>query len=184
MDNALVFVSIVLGVAVAFELEHLDRLIRSKQVKWHWAQPLFALFVLLSIISTWWMFAGREIEGPMTIARFLPIMWGLVILNLLASVSLPGTIPDEGLNLRDYYQENRRYMWGLYLLFFAPLGMSWFVFAAREAQSVGEFFAYASGDMIGLAIIIYMFFARAWWAVAAGFVGLAYIASIWLFRAL
>ncbi|MEM9502111.1 MAG: hypothetical protein AAF941_09720 [Pseudomonadota bacterium] len=184
MENALVFVSIVLGVAVAFELEHLNRLLRSKRVKWHWAQPLFALFVLLSIMSIWWMIAGRNIEGPMTLGRFMPIMWVLVILNLLAAVSLPDQVPEEGIDLADYYQQNRRYMWGLYLLFFLPLGSNWITFAAREAGSFGEFLAYASGDMIGLAIIIYLFFARAWWAVAVGYVGLCVIAANWMLRAI
>lgn len=182
MDNALVFVSIVLGVAVAFELEHLDRLIRSKQVKWHWAQPLFALFVLLSIMSVWWMIAGREIEGPMTLARFLPIMWVLVILNLLAAVSLPGSIPEEGLDLAEYYQENRRYMWGLYILFFLPLGANWINVAARQATSVSEFLLYTSGDLMALAVITFLFFVRNWWLVALGYVGLASLAANWMVR--
>lgn len=184
MEHVLVFVSIVLGVAVAFELEHLNKLLRSKNVKWHWAQPLFALFVLLTIMSIWWMIAGRRIEGDMTMGQFLPIMWVLVVLNLLAAASLPDQVPEEGIDLAEYYQDNRRYFWGLYLLFFAPLGLSWFNFAANKAETVGDFFTYASGDLIGLLIIIYMFFARAWWTVAIGYVGLAYISANWLFRTL
>ena len=184
MENALVFVSIVLGVAVAFELEHLNKLLRSKKVKWHWAQPLFALFVLLSIMSIWWMIAGRQIEGPMTLARFLPIMWVLVILNLLAAASFPDEIPEEGLDLAQYYQDNRRYLWGLYLLFFLPLGTNWFVYAAQRAESIGDFFSYAAGDMAGFAIILFLFFARNWWAVAIGYVGLAIMTTSWMARAI
>ncbi|NNC52233.1 MAG: hypothetical protein HKO08_04255 [Erythrobacter sp.] len=184
MEQVLVFVSIVLGVALAFELSNLDKLLRSKRVRWHWAQPLFALFVLLSIMSIWWMIAGREIEGPMTLGRFLPLMWVLVILNLLAAASLPNDIPEEGIDLAQYYQENRRYLWGLYGLFFLPLGVNWFVYAAKQAQSIEQFFAYAGGDMMGLALILYLFFARNWWAVALGFVGIGVITGSWMFRAL
>ena len=93
MEQALVFASIVLGVAVAFELQHLNTLLRSKNVKWHWAQPIFALFVLLTIMSFWWMIANRaNSEEAMTLARFLPIMWILVLRNLLAAAAL--TMPS------------------------------------------------------------------------------------------
>lgn len=184
MEQVLVFVSIVLGVALAFELDHLNKLLRSKRVKWHWAQPLFALFVLLSIMSFWWMIAGREVPGPMTLARFMPIMWVLVLLNLLAAAALPDEIPEEGLDLAQYYQDNRRYLWGLYGLFFLPLGANWVVYAARKAESIGQFLAFAGGDLGGLAIIAFLFFARKWWAIALGFAALSLIVGSWMVRAL
>ena len=43
MGQALVFASIILGVAVAHELGNLHSLIRSRNVRWYWAQPIFAL---------------------------------------------------------------------------------------------------------------------------------------------
>ena len=184
MENALVFASIVLGIAVAFELQHLHNLLRTPNVKWHWAQPLFALFVLLSIMSIWWMIAGREIEGPMTLGRFIPIMWVLVILNLLAAVALPDKIPEEGIDLADYYQTNRRYMWGLYILFFLPLGVNWVIYSISRAENFSQFVNYVWGDMLGLGIFIFLFFARKWWMVGLGFAGLAAMSASWLSRAI
>ncbi|MDE1466350.1 hypothetical protein [Aurantiacibacter sp. D1-12] len=184
MEQALVFASIVLGIAVAFELQHLHQLLRAPNIRWHWAQPLFAFFVLLSIMSIWWMIAGREIEGEMTLARFMPIMWGLVMLNLLAAVALPDKIPEEGIDLAEYYQANQRYMWGLYILFFLPLGVNWFVYSMRRAENISQFVQLISGDMLGLCAFVFLFFARKWWLVAVGFAGLATLSLSWLTRAL
>ena len=66
--------------------------------------------------------------------------------------------------------------------FFAPLGLNWITFAASEADSIGEFLNYVLADAIGLIVFVYLFFVRAWWAVAIGYLGLAYIAAIWFTR--
>ena len=138
MQQALVFASIVLGIAVAFELQHLNTLLRSRRVTWHWAQPLFAFFVLMTMMSFWWMIASGSAAEEITLARFLPIMWVLVILNLLAAAALPDRVPDEGIDLAAYYQENRRYLWGLYLLIFTPLAVNWVSIGVMRSSSLVE----------------------------------------------
>ncbi|MXP09056.1 hypothetical protein [Pseudoblastomonas halimionae] len=184
MEQALVFISIVLGVAVAFELENLNRLIRSKQVKWHWAQPLFALFVLMTITSFWWMVADRTDEEPISLAAFMPLMWILVILNLLAAAALPDKIGEDGVDLAAYYQDNRRYLWGLYLLVFLPLAANWIAVSAARTSSFGEFWGMASGEFIPLIFIILLFFAKRWWLVGVGFAGLSTTLLTWMTRTL
>ena len=125
MQQALVLASIVLGVAITFELEHLNRVLRSRAVKWHWAQPIFALFVLLTIISYWWG-AAKNPQGTITLGEFLPVMFQLVMLALLAAASFPDKVPEDGLDLAEYYQENRRYQWLLMALFFWSVNLRWF----------------------------------------------------------
>ncbi len=180
MEQSLVLVSIVLGIALAFELENLDLLLRSKKVRWHWAQALFAVFVLLTIMSFWWMVASTKIDGPITLVRFLPIMWVLVILSLLAAASLPREIPEEGIDLAEYYQDNRRYFWGLYLLMFTPLAYSW----VSQATDLADFGNRALGEALPLACIVLLFFAKRWWLVAVGFAGLGLLSFSWMFRTL
>ena len=184
MENALVFVSIVLGVAVAFELEHLNNLLRSKNVKWHWAQPVFALFVLLTIMSFWWMIASTQDRGEITLAQFLPVMWVLVMLNLLAAAALPDKVPEEGLDLAQYYQDNRRYMWGLYFLVIAPLGANWVIVGIRRARDFTDVLPYIGSELLPLALVTMLFFATRWWLVALGFAGLGIVVASWLTRAL
>ncbi|WP_271077461.1 hypothetical protein [Aurantiacibacter sp. MUD61] len=184
MEQALVFASIVLGIAVAFELQHLNTLLRSRNVKWHWAQPLFALFVLMTIMSFWWMIASGRFEGEISLLRFLPIMWVLVLLNLLAAVSLPDNVPEEGLDLAQYYQDNRRYMWGLYVLVLGPLAINWIFVGFTRSNNLRELLPYLGSELPPLLVMIMLIFARRWWLIAVGYALLSIIVFNWLFRTL
>ena len=183
MEQALVLASIVLGVAIAFELEHLNNVLRSDKVKWHWAQPVFALFVLLTIIAYWWG-AAANASGPITLGEFLPIMFQLVLLALLAAVSLPDRIEDEGLDLAAYYRQNRRYQWTLMALFMWSINLRWFWTVWQRDVAVADFLAIIVGDAIGGLVIIAMIFARRWWQVAFGFAVLSIAPVLWVSRTL
>jgi len=184
MEQALVFASIVLGVAVASELNNLHKLLQSDKVTWHWAQALYALLTLLTIMSFWWMLAKRSNGDEITLAAFLPIMWVMVIFNLMASVSLPDTIPDDGLHMADYYQSKRRYLWALYVLAVAPLAASWVFHSANTATNIGQFARMAGPEFAGIAIPAFLFFARRWWMVGLGFGLIGFLVTGWLFRSI
>ena len=184
MEQALTFASIILGVAVAFELENLNRLIRSDNVRWHWAQPVFATFVLLFIMFYWWTIA-RSPDEPISFGEFLPIMWSLVLLTLLAAVALPeNKDPEKPVDLAQYYQKNRRYMWGLIVGIGIPFESRWLYSMAQRSETVLEFLGYAFGDLISWATIIAMMFVRRWWMIATGFVILSLGPITWLSRTL
>ena len=183
MEQALVLVSIVLGVAIAFELEHLNRVLRAPNVKWHWAQPLFALFVLLSIIAFWWG-AGSKQDGDLSLGQFMPVMFQLIILALLAAVSFPDSIPEDGLDLAEYYQQNRRYQWGLMSLYFWSLHVGYLIYSARRAESFAQFAVWTGPDTLGALLIVAMIFARKWWQVALGFTVLSLAPLVWATRVL
>jgi len=184
MEQALVFASIVLGVAIASELNNLHKLLQSDKVRWHWAQALYALLVLVSIMSFWWMIAKRSDINEITLGGFLPVMWVMVMFNLMAAVALPDSIPEEGLRMADYYQEKRRYMWGLFILASAPLGASWIFHSAKTATNIEQFAAMAGPEVFGISVLVFLFFARAWWMVALGFVAYGLMTSSWFFRAI
>ncbi|MEM7703606.1 MAG: hypothetical protein AAF251_16835 [Pseudomonadota bacterium] len=184
MEQALVFASIVLGVAIASELNNLHKLLQSDKVRWHWAQALYALLTLVAIMSFWWMIAKRSSGDEITLAQFLPVMWVMVIFNLMASAALPDTIAEEGLNMADYYQDRRRYLWGLYLLASLPLAGSWIVHSVRTAEGLGRFAAMAGPELFGVAVLVFLFLVRSWWLVGLGFAAYGLLAGGWLFRAL
>jgi hypothetical protein len=183
MEQALVLVSIVLGVAIAFELEHLNKVLRAKNVKWHWAQPLFALFVLLTIIALWWG-AANQPEGSLTFGEFLPIMFQLCVLALLAGVSFPDSVPEEGLDMAQYYQDNRRYQWILMNLYTWTVHIGYTVRSARTSEDLTEFIMMVGPDTFGVLVITAMIFARRWWQVALGFAILSLAPAVWVFRTL
>jgi hypothetical protein len=113
MEGALVFASIIVGLAVADQLVSLHRLLRPRhQVRWDWAAPIVALLVLLTQVQTWWSLAQQR--GTMTIGGFLPVLVLLILLFLLASATLPDEVPEDGIDLRTYYQDNCPYIWSLF----------------------------------------------------------------------
>lgn len=182
MEQALVFASIILGVAVALELENLNRLIRSTKVKWHWAQPIFAVFVLFVIMYFWWTLAD-DTESRILLGEFVPIMWSMVMLVLLSAVALPDKA-DEGVDLKEYYVANHRYMWTLVFLFALPLQGQWLVTAWNRSTDLWQFLDMTIADNLAWMIIISLIFIRRWWYVAIAFCILALGPLNWLSRSL
>ncbi|MEL7447506.1 MAG: hypothetical protein AAGK02_17170 [Pseudomonadota bacterium] len=190
MEQALVLASIVLGVAIAFELEHLNGVLRAKNVTWHWAQPLFALFVLLTIIAFWWGAVNwaentsEEDGGSFSLGRFLPMMGQLVLLALMAAASFPDKIGDEGLDLADYYQANRRYQWTLMALYFWSVYIGYAVHVIQSSETAGEVFNKLAFDSVYSVAITGMIFLRKWWHIAIGFAFVAIAPAVWVTRTL
>ena len=181
MEQALVLASIVLGVAIAFELEHLNKVLRATNVKWHWAQPAFALLVLLSMVAFWWG-AAANAEGSISLGQFLPIMFQLIMLALMAAVSFPDTIPEEGLDLAEYYQENRRYQWTLMSLYFWSITIGFLYRTSQATDSFSTFALSVGPDTVAGLVVIAMIFLRKWWQVAVGFAFLSFGPAVWVFR--
>lgn len=184
MEQALVLISIVLGVAITLELENLNRLIRAPNVRWHWAQAIFAVFALLMVLVFWWMMAARRDTGAITLGQFLPIMGLMVLLVLTAAVALPDKVPEEGtLDMGDYYMTNRKYQWGLVLALVAIIGTGWLATLTTRYGLV-EAITRGWGEWLPMFIIVWMIFANRWWKVAAGYVAMSFIPIAWLSRTL
>jgi peptidoglycan/LPS O-acetylase OafA/YrhL len=118
-EYVLLLVSILIGLAVAVLVVSLHRLLRARRrVAWHWLPLAAALLVLMLILQFWWAFYEMGHAAAWTsYGGFLILAATLVSMFLLASGALPDAIPDEGLDLCAYYDENRRYFWLLFALF-------------------------------------------------------------------
>jgi hypothetical protein len=183
MEHALVLVSIVLGVAITLELESFNRLIRSKHVRWHWAQVLYAAFALLIVIYYWWILAGQADE-PITLGQFLPIMGIMILLVLTCATALPEQIPEKGqIDLAVYYMENRKYQWGLLVAILIPLAVNWL---ATLYVKNGLWFAVKTGwsEYLPILILLWLVFANKWWKVAIGYLAISFVPIVWLSRTL
>lgn len=182
MNQALVFVSIILGVAISDQILSLHRLLRSEApIKWHWAQPWFALLVLQLNVMIWWGMAGHE-GGQVTIGAFLPALVMLILLALLTVSTLPDKIPEKGLDLAAYYRSNARYQW---LLLSAATAWAFIVDLARVVYHGNDpliLVADRAVDLSVLAIMIAMAFIRRWWLVAIGLALLMAGPANWLSR--
>lgn len=182
MEQALIFASIIVGVAVSDQIVSLNRLLRADSpVRWHWALPLTALLVLLTNVQIWWSLAGERSER-VSIGEFLPTLVQLIIVALLSAASLPDKVDDEGLDLGDYYDRHRRYIWTLFALTLLWAEATAVVTALRDDESLIDLLTNRVIDFIALAVMVMLAFARPRWLVAAG-LGFLFLGPLgWLSR--
>lgn len=104
--------SVVVGLAIADMATSLHRLLRNRRrVRWDWVAPLAALLILTDLFNLWWNW--RRFSGD-TFADLAPYFLSLILLFLTAASTLPDDVPEDGIDLRQYFDDNRSYFWGLY----------------------------------------------------------------------
>lgn len=179
-----VLASIIIGLALVDILISLNRLIRAGgSVHWHWAAPLAALLVALTVIQIWWSSYSPQ-EAAMTIGQFLPLLVELVILFLLAAAALPDDVPVGGLDLKLYYERNGPYFWSL---FTAALGWLIVVEIAGTLARGEDVLRLLEGrliDLLVLAVFASLIFVRRLWWHALAFLLLAGGPIGWLSKSL
>lgn len=118
-EYVLPMVSILVGLAIGDLSLSLHRLLRARRrVRWHWLPLAAALLVVLLTLFFWWAFYGLgRAEVWTRYWAFLVLAAALISMFLLASAALPDEVPDDGLDLAAYYDENRRYFWVLFAVF-------------------------------------------------------------------
>lgn len=163
-ERALIFAGIIVGLAVADQLLSLHRLLKRRgKIIW---DPLLlgvAGLVMVTLVQVWWSIAGAR-STPLTIAEFLPMLFGLILLFLLAAASLPDE-PEAGsgtVDLRKYYADHRRYLWTLYTV----SGLSMVLTRIFQPQNVqvGFYSLHNAIDVASLAVMATLIFVRnRWW---------------------
>lgn len=178
-----VMASIVIGLALTDILTSLHRLFRARSaVRWHWAAPMATGLVILTLIQIWWSLYTPD-DTPMTVVRFLPILVELVLLFLLAARALPDEVPVGGINLREYYDSNGPWFWGL---FTAALGWLMIVGAVASLTSgdVRSFLGNRIADLVVLGVFASLIFVRRLWWHAIAFAILSLGPIGWLSKSL
>jgi hypothetical protein len=118
-EYLLALVSILIGLAIADLASSLHRLLRARRaIHWDWLPLAAALLVMLLILEFWWVFYLLG-SSPVFLqyGAFLVLGATMVTMFLLASAALPDEVPFDGLDLRHYYEQNARYLWGLFAAF-------------------------------------------------------------------
>ena len=184
MEQALIFASIIVGVAVSDQILSLNRLLRADApVRWHWAIPVTALLVLLTNVQIWWSLAGDRPQ-KVSIGEFLPTLVQLIMVALLSAASLPDRVPAEGIDLEHYYDRHARYIWTLFALTLGWAEVVAFVAALTHDQSLIDLLGNRSIDLIAMGVMIALAFVRRWW-IAALCIGFLYLGPLnWLSRTL
>lgn len=165
MEGAIIFASLVVGVAITDQLTSLHRLLRERdKVRWDPLCLATALLITLTIIMVWWSIAGG-IGEAITIGQFLPTFAVLVSLFLLAAASLPDRPEQEGGDLFAYYDHQSRYIWAIFTLSSLFASASNIVDAIRERWSLSVILDNYGMDVIVVTFLMgsLIFVRRRWW---------------------
>ena len=117
-EFALGIFSVLIGLAIADVATSLHRLIRHRgTVRWDPLTLLAAAFALLMSIGMWFDLWGiRHASSVRHFLLYLALVATFFVLFLIAASSLPDEA-EGAVDLRVFYQENRRYFWSLVTVF-------------------------------------------------------------------
>jgi len=110
-----VLVAIVLGLALAELGTCFHRLMRAgKRVRWDWMTPALAVLMLLQTVQFWWLSQSWYAQATgLRLIEFFPRLLVLLLIYLLAAAVLPDEVPEQGIDLRQFYVQTSRYFWTL-----------------------------------------------------------------------
>ena len=105
------FVSIVLAVALSDMVQSTHRLLRAgRKVRWDPLTPLLAFITFLSVLSEFFGLWGDARFDRLTFYGLVGFMAVPTLQALVAFAVLPDDVPENGLDLRRFYFDNRRYL--------------------------------------------------------------------------
>jgi hypothetical protein len=138
-EFALGLFTVLIGLAIADVATSLHRLIRHhRQVRWDPLTLLASLFSLLLSIGMWFDLWGiRHASSVRYFFLYLVLVVAFFILFLIAASSLPDEV-NGTVDLRNFYEQNRRYFWLLVLAFEV-------IYVALGFHFVGDLLSHMSG---------------------------------------
>lgn len=144
LGNISTLITIICGLMLTDLFASMHRLIRHRnRVRWHWLPLMAAWYVLIVILKNWWSLVFFQNEQTAANGWYFFYYAHLLFLfYLVVSAVLPDDIPAEGIDLRQFYIENRHHFWGLFsgvsvLILLATLFRSVFTDAAFNWVVVG-----------------------------------------------
>lgn len=145
-EYVLTLMTIISGLAMSDIVVSFHRLLRARdRVRWDWLPLAAAAYVAVIVAFGWfvsWSVSAIDNYNP-PFWRFLLILAQLIPLYLAAAAALPDEMPPDGVDLKEFYQRNNRYIWGA--LSAATL---MFVVALALHQARGEYRTFALGMMV------------------------------------
>jgi len=112
--------AIISGLAVVDLLSSLHHLLAAKaRVRWDWLAVTAAAGIALVLVGSWWVSWQRFGSTPdidLPLWRFILTLAQLSALYMAVRACLPDAVPDEGVDLADYYAGFSGYIWGAMLV--------------------------------------------------------------------
>lgn len=131
--------AIVTGLALSEMVVTLDHLrMQWRKVRWDWLTCLVAALTAYVLVGSWWIsWASFPVTTNPTLGYFCYILLQLVMIYLMTRASLPKVVPEEGIDLADYYRRSSRLIWTpavlLFALYWFPILIGWAFYGLRRA---------------------------------------------------
>lgn len=111
-----VLLSIILGLGMTQVLTAAGRVIRGRhRVRIYWPPLVWSGVLLLVFVQAWWAMFGLRLHTDWTFLTFVVVLAQTVTMYMMAAVVLPEEIGEDGVDLRVYYDEQRRWFFGFLL---------------------------------------------------------------------
>ena len=176
-EYVVALLAIITGLALADVAGSLHRLLKRRAlVKWDWLVLATAAYVSFIVVRYWYqVWSIHDLPGVTNLFFFL----GIIVENLLLFLMAASSLPDEedyragGLNLREFGQKSRSYIWTVFTLFVAswaahgllilkPSGaQAYFIFIIPLVLGVGLVFS--SRRSIHIALFLALIAHESWW---------------------
>lgn len=157
-EYLILFSSILIGLAIADLSLSLHKLLRArKRIRWNLIVPALGFITLCMILNLWWLIYERY-TGLESIQywEFLPQVLILVTFFLISAAVFPDEIPQEGIDLQEFYIENRGQIWSLFALFLLLMMINGTVTAVKEKWSMIKYVSSLSGDVVAFALALFL----------------------------
>ena len=166
--------AVVIGLAIADLVTSLHRLLRQRSaVRWDWVSPLAALLILTELFNLWWQWRG--FTGS-TMGDVAPYFASLILLFLAASVTLPDAVPEDGIDLRRYFDDNRKYFWTVYGSYVAVFVTLMTVRDAQHGLTALDIIQKRYFDYPSIAVYFVLIFVTSRWVSGAALI----VTLLWL----
>jgi len=112
-----VLLSIVLGLGLTQILTAAGRIVRQRDsIRIHWLPILWAGILFIIYLQVWWAMYGMRFRRDWSFFSFAVALAQIAALYIMAALVLPEEIDDTGSDLALYFERNRRWFFGLFLV--------------------------------------------------------------------
>ena len=111
-----VLLSIIIGLGITQVLTAIGRLIRQRErVRGDWLPLLWAVALLVLYVQVWWSMFGLRNNPQWSFGQFLVVLAQTATLYVMAALVLPEEVGEGGVDLRLYYEQQRRWFFAFFL---------------------------------------------------------------------
>jgi hypothetical protein len=137
-EYALGLISILMSLALADIVMSFHRLMRhARTVRWDGRILLAAVLVIVEIIRIWFaQWTLRDLEAALGFPIYVALFVHILLLVLTAVACLPDEVND-GCDLSEFYDRNRRYFWSVFAASQLAYFLLWLVFGGSQSSVSG-----------------------------------------------